>query len=210
MATPFTFDDWKAIVDRVNALSCVGTHLPEPTSPKRWSVADIVSVRNKLAAICANHPTFSAATVKWTQAVIDELNTAITNCQCCNLAGDVGVQITAAVSVELKNMFQSGGMYYWQIWLNLSDLNGLQLGASGMSYRSATAVCTTTYDTLAPYTTGLGVNCNGTLLVGSYESQVQYPYGNASSDTEDPPEVDFSATVTMIHNVGGTTTCVTC
>ncbi len=89
MTAPFKLSDWNSIVQAINALiaksSSSTPSLPIITAPHRWSVADIVAARNALIAICTNGPTFNAATVKWTQAIVTELNTAIADCVCQNL-----------------------------------------------------------------------------------------------------------------------------
>jgi len=78
--------DWNDIIDRINGLADEGCVIAEPLEEVDeghiWTVQDITDVRDKLTAICSNSPSFSVETVKWTQAIIDELNQAIDDCQC--------------------------------------------------------------------------------------------------------------------------------
>jgi hypothetical protein len=83
---PFKDDDWNAVIKQVNGLianGCTGsTKLQEVGKDHIWSVDDIRAVRNTLATMCSNKPGFSVPTVKWTQKIIDELNTVIAHCEC--------------------------------------------------------------------------------------------------------------------------------
>jgi hypothetical protein len=91
-ASVWTRADWNDLIGRINALADEGCDIAEPLEevPEGhiWSVQDITDARDKLTEICANAPEFSAETVKWTQAIIDELNTAIDGCECggCEVA----------------------------------------------------------------------------------------------------------------------------
>jgi len=86
MGQLWTRADWNDLIDRINGLAyegCViGDELEEVAEGHIWSVQDITDARDKLTEICSNAPGFSAETVKWTQEIIDELNDAITNCEC--------------------------------------------------------------------------------------------------------------------------------
>ena len=85
-ATVWTRDDWNDLIGRINGLAddgcIIAEELEEVFEDHIWSVQDIIDARDKLTEICANSPTFSTETVKWTQEIIDELNDAIDNCEC--------------------------------------------------------------------------------------------------------------------------------
>lgn len=82
----WTRADWNDLIGRINALADQGCIIAEPLEEVSeghiWLVQDITDARDKLTEICDNAPTFAAETVKWTQAIIDELNDAIENCEC--------------------------------------------------------------------------------------------------------------------------------
>jgi len=89
-SVPWTRYDWNNIIQDVNDQieSCGGEVPPlsEVSPNHKWSVGDIVAVRNKLIEICDDPPSFSAPLSKWTTEMVDELENAINDCLCegCN------------------------------------------------------------------------------------------------------------------------------
>ena len=79
-----TRTNWNDLIQRVNSLiasnSLSAAPLSEVAPSHIWRPSDVEAVRTKLQEICTNAPTFSASLVKWTQAIIDELNAAINGC----------------------------------------------------------------------------------------------------------------------------------
>ena len=102
----FKRSDWNSIIDQVNALitSCGSAvaQLTEVPTDHIWSVADILVVRDALTQLC--NSTFSADTVKWTQAIIDEINNAIANCQC-------GPTVFEVPTTTIDNLIGAGTTY---------------------------------------------------------------------------------------------------
>jgi hypothetical protein len=87
MATPFKLSDWNGIITDVNNkiddCDCELPYLPLADSNHLWSAADIVAMRTTLQNLCiGSSPTFTAPLVKWSQAIVDELQTAISQCSC--------------------------------------------------------------------------------------------------------------------------------
>ena len=86
MGRAWTRDDWNAIIQKVNVL--IDNGCANAVKPLEISGDDkLVSSRHRGGSQHANsyvceQPKFYVPTVKWTQAIIDELNAAITNCQC--------------------------------------------------------------------------------------------------------------------------------
>ena len=84
MSAPWKRDDWNAIVRSINDLIDNGCADAEPLEEVPvnhiWTVGDITTVRDKLTEICS--ASFGAATTKWSQTIIDEINAAIENCDC--------------------------------------------------------------------------------------------------------------------------------
>ena len=82
----FKRSDWNDIIDRANGLinTCNNTEvtpLNHVSENHIWTRADIEAVRSKLTELCSN-ASFSAPLIKWTQAIISELNAATENCEC--------------------------------------------------------------------------------------------------------------------------------
>jgi hypothetical protein len=85
----WTRDDWNDIIQRINNLSqnppegCDSLDpLDEVPENHKWSVGDIVAIRDRLLEICEDNvfevELFSpTGTAKWTQSIIDEINAAI-------------------------------------------------------------------------------------------------------------------------------------
>jgi hypothetical protein len=78
--------DWNSIIQRANSIieTCGSDAEPLDEAPENhiWSADDIMAVRDKLTEICTIAPEFSTELVKWKQEIIDELNTAINECDC--------------------------------------------------------------------------------------------------------------------------------
>jgi hypothetical protein len=88
MSQVWTRDKWNEIIQQINDLSenppegySALPSLEEVPENHKWSVADIEAVRDRLLAICTAN-IFSAELVKWTQDIIDEIETAIANGWC--------------------------------------------------------------------------------------------------------------------------------
>ena len=86
MVAPFKRSDWNGILQQINALITANglsaAVLPTVPNGHRWSTADIQARANKLSEISLVPLVFAAPLVKWSQAVVDELNAAIRNCVC--------------------------------------------------------------------------------------------------------------------------------
>ena len=86
MVAPFKRSDWNGILQQINALITANglsaAVLPTVPNGHRWSTADIQAARNKLNKISLVQLVFAAPLVKWSQAIVDELNAAIRNCVC--------------------------------------------------------------------------------------------------------------------------------
>ena len=134
MTVPFKLSDWNAIVQAINNLitrsGSSTSKLAVVTAPHRWSVADILAARAALFAACANGPTFRAATVKWSQAIVDELNQAIADCESCNPMAENGLTF----DVPVTSVPVSGTPGAWHVLYGIA-LDGLQLGRPGITNR---------------------------------------------------------------------------
>jgi hypothetical protein len=100
MGQIWTRAKWNDIIERINSLSqnppegCEAlAPLVEVPEGHKWSVADIVNIRDRLSAIC-NENIFSAELVKWKQNIIDEIEIAIANgwCGCDLWAGPYSIE----------------------------------------------------------------------------------------------------------------------
>lgn len=82
--------DWNDIIDKINALisQCNDDVAPLDYVPEnhKWSVQDITEARNKIIEHCSN-ANFTTELVKWKQEIVDELNTAMGDCDCHGSAG---------------------------------------------------------------------------------------------------------------------------
>ena len=112
-----TLSDWNSIIDQINALiaSCGSGVAPlsQVTGPHIWTVQDILTVRSTLTQLCtSSNPTFSAATMKWTQAIIDEINAAIAGCRCGPIVFNVPTQ-TSDTTTNLGTLYQSINRIYY-------------------------------------------------------------------------------------------------
>ena len=83
---PFTRSDWNNIVDDINdrRTGCgysdgLLSLLPENSI---WTIANVIAARNSLLDTCNPPPTFSEPVIKWTKAMVEELENAISNCDC--------------------------------------------------------------------------------------------------------------------------------
>jgi hypothetical protein len=82
----FKRSDWNAVIQAVNdkndSLGHPVAYLQLVGPDHLWSTSDVIAVRAKLQALCTeSNPVFTADTTKWTQAIVNELYDAITNCQ---------------------------------------------------------------------------------------------------------------------------------
>jgi hypothetical protein len=89
--------DWNDIIDKINALisQCNDDVAPLDYVPEnhKWSVTDIIVARDTISAHCSNAE-FNTELKKWKQEIIDELNTAMGDCDCgegkpCKPSGDI-------------------------------------------------------------------------------------------------------------------------
>ena len=148
MGRAWTRDDWNAIIQKVNALidnGCVnGVKLPEISGNHKWSVADVVAVRTTLTAMCANSPKFDVPTVKWTQAIIDELNAAIKNCQCQTYPYTLTLpfsiesvdNVTSGTTIGADGQLETDWEETWTTYYADVPIDGLQVGPPGISGRT--------------------------------------------------------------------------
>ncbi len=113
-------EDWNEIIRKVNELidnGCSDTEtLEEVDEGHVWTVADIIDVRDKLTEICtASEPEFEADLVKWKRDTIDEIETAIDECECCNqeaLDEENGTEIEFTVPLKDCSVFFNGSTSY--------------------------------------------------------------------------------------------------
>ena len=113
----FTRSAWNSIIDQINALiaSCGSGVAPlsEVAPAHIWTVQDILAVRSTLTQLCtSSNPSFSAVTVKWTQAIIDEINAAIAGCQCGPIVFNVPTQ-TSDTTTNLGTLYQNINRIYY-------------------------------------------------------------------------------------------------
>ena len=92
----FKLSEWNDIVKAVNAklAECGGTALAEAGPNHIWAVADLLAVRNALTAQCES--TFSVPLTKWSQALLDEINAAVENCEC-------GAEIVRSYTISFRH-----------------------------------------------------------------------------------------------------------
>lgn len=78
-------ESWNALLQQVNDLAdeCGLERLDMVQSGHRWSRADIITVQNKLTAICADNQ-FSAVPATWRRQMITEFLAAVERGSCCN------------------------------------------------------------------------------------------------------------------------------
>ena len=193
MGQVFKRSDWNSIIQAVNNLSTnppVGT---DPLSPldqvpagHKWSASDIQAVRSKLQAICGDN-SFSAPLVKWSQASIDEIRSAIARGWCGTwIDHPEDICITIAEPVPYDLTVYLGPAYNCTpeedagcqagcdsgerpvTYTSLASLvNGLQVAAPGIGGRYWGWVWSWTWNgvtTTSQFNEGGGhVNCDGTI-----------------------------------------------
>ena len=131
-------------------------------------------MRSTLTQLCtSSNPSFSAVTVKWTQAIIDEINAAIAGCQCGPIVFNVPTQ-TSDTTTNLGTLYQSINRIYY------IDPTTLQLVPALCAGNTATIVAdpaTGDSNYIAAQWT-IPVDCNGQM---NY-SGAQLPPSSTSSD----------------------------
>lgn len=183
MGQLWTAAKWSDIITRVNNLAvnpAAGCNAVAPLDvffSYRWSVSEITAVRNKLKEICATN-SFSAPTLKWTEAIIAEIETAISRgwCGCAAWTGPYEIPFTPSYRTFAgRTVSWSSGSGQYQVdsvrtYLPCSDAfwwgNGFVVGPAGITGRFARvrwdsvthdywtdAIVPLSYD-LGPYTVG--------------------------------------------------------
>lgn len=134
-------EDWNDIIQRVNALDCIGSPLPLVEPSHILTKSDIQTIRDKLNDICTNHPTFSQPLRKWKQSVVDEINAAIDDCECNLWPGMYSIAVSPIISFW-EGEETSGNVWGCGICTQYScggsvvlGFNNLQLGPAGIKNR---------------------------------------------------------------------------
>ena len=158
MGQLWTRTDWNDVIDRVNEKISTcrsgSENLPHVDPNHIWKKSDVILVRDKIAELCSD--TNFTELKLWTQKIIDELNSALDNCD-CNGGGLTCVACDAPTfTMDLPYDGTEGGHELF--------LTGLQVASSGYIGRS---VDITVYDPISEtYTNSIGgaiIACNGTL-----------------------------------------------
>lgn len=110
MANKYTRSSWNCLLTQINNLNDQAWGLCTPFQPSlplvgekhRWSVSDVVAARNRLQQICKDN-VFTAPLTRWSNAILDELDTAINSgwCDCdpgCQDCVPTTMNITQVVS----------------------------------------------------------------------------------------------------------------
>ncbi len=151
--------DWNGIIQRINELSTNPTSghtaldpLEEVPEDHKWSVNDINIVRNRLLEFCPEN-TFIADTIKWTQDLIDEIETAIAAGWCFDaLCSENGTVIEIVVPDSDGTTFSdwpyptystsalncpefTGPQYLFAETKAATFFNGMQVARAGVSGR---------------------------------------------------------------------------
>jgi hypothetical protein len=176
--------------------------LSEVTPSHIWRPSDVKAVRAKLQEICTNAPTFSASLVKWTQAIIDELNAAINECVTCSPHADDGIAFGPIPLIDYPYGANGWHLHYF-------DPSQYQVGRSGIKGREATIVASPEYGSDYIKTYELGILCNGYLNLGDWSP----PAGDTSAarvlvaegllpviDTPGPRTITASITIDLGAN----------
>jgi hypothetical protein len=183
MGRPWTRDDWNDIIQRVNAISdsgcSSGTPLPEVAENHIWTIDDIELVRGRLTQMCSNSPSFTTDLEKWKQEIIDEIEEAIENCQCCDPMDDNGITY-GPFSLES----QAYGADHWTMYY--FNPSGYQFGSNNILGRWASVtlygaqITGLTSLKTTPYTGPL-LDCMGYMQMQTWYS------AQGSSDTSIAP-----------------------
>ena len=130
-------------------------------------------MRSTLTQLCtSSNPSFSAVTVKWTQAIIDEINAAIAGCQCGPIVFNVPTQ-TSDTTTNLGTLYQNINRIYY------IDPTTLQLVPALLRGESATIVAnpaTGDSNYIAAQWT-IPVDCNGQM---NYSGALSPPSSTSS------------------------------
>jgi hypothetical protein len=144
----FTRAAWNALIKSVNALisgnSLTADPLAEVKKNHVWSKADVTVVQNKLKEICTNGPTFDSF-AKWSQKLIDELEKAISECECTTTIQWYFVSVSHYLYGTLRQV-STQGCYPSQA---KAQIEADKLNASGVSWSYNTAVVYGPYSTLS-------------------------------------------------------------
>jgi hypothetical protein len=162
----WTNGNWNAIIDQINALiaSCGGSVAPlTEVAPKHiWTVDDVTLIRNTLTQLCSSsNPTFSASTRLWSQAIIDEINNAIANCNCGPLVFNVPTQFSDTTT-NLGSIYQSINRIYYVDPATVQLTPALQRGESA----SVVDTPTTRHGTYISVPWNIPIDCNGEMNYG--------------------------------------------
>ncbi len=137
----FKRSDWNLLIQQVNAqaVACgYSEPLEEVTEGHIWSVEDVTQMRNALLEICANGPEFNEPLTIWSQALVDELQSAIVNCGCCDWALYELPYTWGLEEVSCTILGAPYDCYY-------TNLSGQTCGVSNRRYRVAMLYCSVLY-----------------------------------------------------------------
>ena len=175
MSSPFKRDDWNAVIGDVNALidsGCTGAPKLSQIGHKHvLTFDDIENVRDTLALICANQPSFDSTERRWTKAVIDEINAAIADCQCCDPHAEEGLrfylgtavrqEVVTSVALDITGAGGQKGYFYSTADVLVAPDGEIQVGWSGIKGRWATI---TTTQSTTPLTS-IQLSCEGVGII---------------------------------------------
>jgi len=220
MGIVYTRIAWNSIIDQINdkIKSCGSsiTPLVEVDPDHVWTTDDVTPVRDTLTKLCASsNPVFIAPLTIWAQAIIDEINKAIANCQCteCDLAADAGITINVTVPASVTSLGWRYGGYQWAEWIDFTSLIGLTVGAAKMTYRALIGTATPRSAILGdfrfePFGVTWLINCDGTLYVPSGYTPMRNGTLVTGYDETPPAMPSYNVVATITHNYVGKTKCV--
>ena len=125
---------WNYFIKRINYLSANPWGICDPLAPlplvgnkHKWSVADVISVQNRLKQICSEN-VFVEPVIKWSREILNEINIAIDRgwCGCCSpfqecVATSMGVsQIIKSVytqNTSCSTWIKFPGYWYGSYWV---------------------------------------------------------------------------------------------
>jgi len=198
MGRPWTRDDWNDLIRRVNALSCAdGIPLTEVAVNHVWTTDDITAVRSRLTAICTNAPSFSADLRTWKQNIIEELNNAIDECECCHWDGPYSMSLSPVHVSDIPcwiNPYLRGTRDSWYI-----DLSA-PFGPTGIAHRFVRLTTTGTHHFIFD---GQPPNYPAYQTITPYQYSIVLPIQNSGEVAGVDPSTHFQVAPDGFRYLGG-------